>query len=95
VLRFRKIAPRQGNFGLTVTETPSPPDSPNHLELVIGTEVPESGFPRTHDYNQVYEAPEGVRLGRRMAARYELWWEESVSAPPPVFDVDPFIDVTR
>lgn len=94
VLRFQKIAPRQGNFGLTVTETPSPPDSPNHLELVIGTEILESRFPRTHDYNQIYESPEGVRLGRRMATRYELWWEEPGS-PPPVFDVDPFIDVTR
>jgi hypothetical protein len=85
VLRFEKTAPPQGNFGLNIWDRPLPATNTNHIEIVVTPSSLETGFPRTHDYNQVYDPPDGVRLGRRMAAIYYLWWEKGppVSPRPP------------
>lgn len=82
VLRFEKVAPPEGNFGLHVEDSRLPATNPNHVEVQAWTSILETNFPRTHDYNQVYEPQrEGVRLNRRMAAIYYMWWEEGQNPP--------------
>jgi hypothetical protein len=83
VLHFEKAAPPQGNFGLLVHDLLLPTTNANHVEITVETATLETNFPRTHDYNQVYDPPDGVRLGRRMAATYYLWWEEPAWHPSP------------
>jgi hypothetical protein len=84
VLHFEKAAPPQGNFGLLVHNLLLPTTNANHVEITVETATLETNFPRTHDYNQVYDPDgDGVRLGRRMAATYYLWWEKPAWHPPP------------
>jgi hypothetical protein len=77
--------PPQGNFGLIVADAAMPADAANHLDVVVQTASVEGNYPRTDDYNQVYDPPNGVRMYRRMAAKYYLWWEEpgGIVANPP------------